>query len=179
MSGTSPRSMGRAAQMRHAFDCGFAAAAVIDRPATEDLLAIRVAGKGYALRLSEIAGLFADRRITPVPGRTVALLGIAGFRGNIIPVYDLSLLLGHPRAEAPRWLVTALSGPFSLAFEVFECHLRTSPGAILPRDGNDAARYWVPAFIDAQDQVRGVVHLPSILNAISNNAHEAMSTEER
>ena len=38
----------------------------------QDLLAIRLGARRLAIRLSEIAGLFADKKITPVPARSDA-----------------------------------------------------------------------------------------------------------
>ena len=71
----------RAAELRADFDRGFADAGARRCRAKHDLLAIRVGTEPCAMRLSEIAGLFADRKITRVPGSKAALLGIAGFRG--------------------------------------------------------------------------------------------------
>ncbi len=99
MSDGGSQVTGRAAELRDAFDRVFAEAHPPAPPPSEDLLAIRIASEPYALRLTEIAGLFADRKITPVAGRVSALLGIAGFRGLIVPVYDLQVLLGCPPLE--------------------------------------------------------------------------------
>ena len=90
----------RVAALRAGFDRGFAEPARPDLIVREGLLAIRVGQQAWAIRLSEIAGLFVDKRITPVPGGHAALLGIAGFRGAILPVYDLAIVLGHPRDSA-------------------------------------------------------------------------------
>ena len=87
----------RAEALRSAFDRSFAEPAHFDTTPMADLLAFHAGSQAYALHLSEIAGLFADKKITRLPGRTAALLGIAGFRGAIVPVYDLSALLGSPR----------------------------------------------------------------------------------
>ena len=123
----------------------------------------------YAVRLSEISGLFADKTITRVPGGAAALLGIAGFRGAIVPVYGLRALLGHSGAQSPRWLVIATAAPVALAFEVVRRpsarRRGTQFGRGIGRCGNGAA---MPReFIRTQDVVRPVLHLPSVLNAIA------------
>src|SRR4051812_7736160 len=82
--------------LKRAFDGSFAAAPQRRDADTEDFLAIRLGCDPYALRLREIGGLFADRRISALPSGIVELLGIAGFRGTILPVYDLRMLLGYP-----------------------------------------------------------------------------------
>jgi chemotaxis signal transduction protein len=176
MSDTQPRLIDRAAALRVAFDRGFAEPAQIDTDPTEDFLAIRLGSEPHVLRLNEIAGLFADKKITRVPGRVAALLGIAGFRGAIVPVYDLAALLGHRMSEAPRWLAIAAGVPVAFAVASFEGHLRITRDAVLPQGAGDHARKYVREFLRANDLVRAVIHLPAILDAIKRQ--DANPTEE-
>ncbi len=67
----------------------FAEAPRGDVETTCDLLTIRVGGDAYALRLAEVGGLFVDRVVTPLPTLVPELVGIAGFRAALVPVYDL------------------------------------------------------------------------------------------
>jgi chemotaxis signal transduction protein len=166
MNAAPPRLAARAAELRLAFDHSFISPARIETMPKEDLLAIRIGSDAYAIRLSEVAGIFSHRKITRVPGRIATLLGIAGFRGTIVPVYSLPALLGHPTVESPRWLVVALKAPVALAFETLESHLRVARDAILARDGDDRARLHVHEFVEDRNQVRGVVHLGSVLDEI-------------
>src|SRR5438105_10269949 len=103
----APRVAGRAAELRLAFDRGFGEPFEFDTTVRTDLLAIRVGAEACAIRVGEIAGLFVDRKITKVPGGDPALLGIAGFRGIILPVFSLQRLLARSGAAPPRWLVIA------------------------------------------------------------------------
>lgn len=169
----------RAAALRHAFDQSFAESVRIDTTPTEDLLAIHVGPEACALRLSEIAGLFAGKKITRVPGRTAALLGIAGFRGAIVPVYDLPALLGHPMAGTPRWLVVASAAPVALAFAALDGHLRVSRDAIVPCDAGERAPRHVGDAVRMQDGVRSIVRLSSVLDAIARQGSEAGPREEQ
>src|SRR6202030_4383581 len=98
---------GTAAALRCLFDSSFAAAASSTTGPLEDLLAICVEGDPYALRLSEIAGLYVDVKIVPVPGPIAQLLGIVSLRGKLAPVYDLAALLHYPLAVSPRWMILA------------------------------------------------------------------------
>ena len=121
-----------------AFDRAFAAPLRADAAAKHDLLAIRVGARTLRHALSEIAGLFADRKITRVPGSNAALLGIAGFRGAIVPVYSLpDAARAFRQRSAPRWLVIAAAAPVALAFDAFEGHLRVlgrrDPAAAIAR----------------------------------------------
>jgi len=163
----------RAAELRHAFDRTFAEPRRTDTPSTEDFLAIRVESEPYAVRLSEIAGLFVDKRITRVPGRVATLLGIAGFRGTIVPVYDLCTLLGYPATEAPRWLVMASAKPVAFMFDAFEGHFRISREGIVPQEADERPRSYVREFVRAEDHIRPIVHLDSVLDAIGKQADEA------
>jgi chemotaxis signal transduction protein len=83
-----------AAELRETFDASFANAHAAEPPPELDLLEIRVAEHGYALRLSQVLALHADRKLVPVPGPRPELLGLVGMRGVVAPVYDLRLLLG-------------------------------------------------------------------------------------
>ncbi|HUB07209.1 MAG TPA: chemotaxis protein CheW [Myxococcales bacterium] len=119
-----------AAALRAAFDRSFAEAPAPAGPATEDLLAISIEGQPYALRLSELAGLFADRRVSPLPSPVPELLGLAGLRGRLLPVYDLRRMLGHSPTRDCRWLVVAAAAPVALAFDELEGHVRLAREAI-------------------------------------------------
>jgi chemotaxis signal transduction protein len=86
----------RAAELRASFDAAFARPAARERAAARSLLvAISVAGEPYALRSLDIRGLEAPRRVTPAPGGAEGLLGLAGVRGTVVPIYDLAALVGR------------------------------------------------------------------------------------
>jgi chemotaxis signal transduction protein len=157
---------GHAAELRLAFDRAFAEPIRLDTRLKVDLLAVRIDGQAFAIRLSEISGLFADKKITPVPGSHAALRGIAGFRGAIVPVYDLQILLGHSSAATPRWLVIAAAAPVALAFEAFEGQLRVTEDAILPQPSRPEFRGYAREFLRAENFVGPIMHLPSVLGAI-------------
>ena len=76
--------------LRAAFDATFRAPPPGPSEETEDFLVV-VAGEGrYALRLADVAGLFVDKAVTPIPSSLGTLLGIAGFRQSIVAVHDLA-----------------------------------------------------------------------------------------
>lgn len=169
----------RATELRTDFDRAFASPVRVDAIAKHDLIAIRVGTEPCAIRLSEITGLFADRQITRVPGGKSALLGIAGFRGAVVPVYGLPALLGQSGAPPPRWLVIAVAAPVALAFDAFEAHLRVPADAILPRQSRGHTHGFAPEFIRSGDLVRPVIHLPSVIDALgTTKAPNATPTQE-
>ncbi len=124
------------AELRREFDAAFAAAPQAGTAARENLLAVRIGGDGFALRVSQIAGLYVDKAITPLASPLPELIGVAGFRGRAAPVYDLAALLGYgtsgtlSNSNTLRWLVLARSSePLALAFESFEAHFSVASAA--------------------------------------------------
>ena len=86
--------------LRQAFDRGFASPPADASQAFEDVLTIRLGDAPFALRLSEAAGLYADRRIVPFPSPVPEFLGLAGLRGQLVPVYHLGVILGQGAAAS-------------------------------------------------------------------------------
>jgi purine-binding chemotaxis protein CheW len=166
MSETLSGLTARAAQLRLAFDATFAEPVHLDTTSKEDLLAVRVGAQAFAIRLSEITGLFAGKKVTPVPGGHAALRGIAGFRGAIVPVYDLHALLCHGNAPTLRWLVIAAAAPVALAFDAFEGQLRVARDAILPQPSRPEIQSYARELVRTPHFVGPVMHLPSLLDAI-------------
>lgn len=166
MSDGDGAAVNRAAALRDAFDRAFADPPPLDPPPLSDLLAIRVGTEPYALRFSEIAGLFTYRKVTPIPSRASALLGIAGFRGALVPVYDLHALLGHRVVEAPRWLAMAAKAPVAFAFLTQEGQFRCGRDAIVSHQPGDSARRHVTEFVRTDDLLRPIVDLSSLLETV-------------
>ena len=178
MTDTTPsaRLTDRAAALRQAFDRSFAVPAAIDAAPAEDLLAIRAGSEACAIRLCEIAGLFADKKITRVPGHVAALLGVAAFRGVVVPVYDLHILLGHPTVKAARWLVIASGAPIAFAFEGVDGHLRISRDAIMRQEATEKTRKCVSGVVRMEDVARTIVDLPAMLDAVRTQRPESTPT---
>ena len=155
----------RAAELRRDFDRGFADPPRVGNEAKQDLLAIRLGARRLAIRLSEIAGLFADKKITPVPGAAAGMLGIAGFRGSILPVYDLQSLLELSTGEAPRWLVVAAAAPVAFSFGAFEEQIRV-PADSIKSEQTQAKNGFTKEFIQTEGILRPIIHLSSVLEAV-------------
>ena len=168
MSALAPVS-DRVAELRRAFD----EARAIPFPEgakeqAENLLAIRISGDAYGIKVSEIAGLAAGKKIVSVPGPIPELLGLCGIRGTLVPVYSLHALLGYGSdAEQPGWL--ALCGTeecFALAFHEFEGYLRSARGELYPVGAKDAARIHVKEVSRGPGAVRAVVSIPLLRESI-------------
>ena len=155
----------RAAELRREFDQSFMLPPTADVVAKVDLLAIRLGGKGFAIRLAEISGVFAGKKITRVPGTGASVLGIAGFRGSIVPVYDLHGLLGEPAPKAPRWMLVAAAASVAFAFEGFDGQIRATADSIKPQ-GTRATHGFTNDFVEHKGVLRPVIQLSSVLDAI-------------
>lgn len=154
-------------ELARAFDADFARAPEVRAADSEDLLAIRVAGEPCALIRGELTGLFADRPVTPLPGAAPGLLGISGFRGALVPVYDLRSVIGGAVGGAPpRWLVTAAAAPVALAFDGFDAFLRVPRTAIAGHAAGDHAR----RAVRCDGELRPILDLASIVDAIRARA---------
>jgi chemotaxis signal transduction protein len=164
MSSAGASASGRAFELKRDFDRAFAEPARVARTGNVDLIGLRVGGKPYAIRLDEIAGLHADKKVTRVPGGAQALRGVAGFRGALMPVYDLRIMLGHPGTETPRWLVLAAAAPLALAFDGFQGQLRVAREEILPQQAG--ADTYAREIVRSKDFLGPVMHLPSVIEAI-------------
>lgn len=151
--------MTRAEELRRAFDRGFTEPPRADAQTFENLLAFRAGTEVFAMRVVEVAGLFADKAITPLPSPVAELLGVAGFRGDVVPVYDLRALLGHPSREKPRWMVLALAADKSsiaLAFDRLEGHFRVPQEAI------------VEDIVKIDGAARAIVRVRTVLDEITS-----------
>jgi chemotaxis signal transduction protein len=150
----------RADDLREQFDRSFAEPVRRHDAEHVELLAVRAGGCPYALRLSQTSGLHPDRPVTPLPGPLGALLGVAGFGGTIVPVYDLAALLGHAVPARPRWLVLAAGQPpLALAFHELDGHVRVPEAAIIAESGGGAARGSVRGMVPLADGIRPIVDL--------------------
>ena len=172
----------RVADLRSAFDRAFGEPTVNATASTEDLLAIRVAGDPYALVVSELTGVVSGRRVVSLPSRRADLLGVAGIRGVVVPVYGLAGLLGYDAAgPTPAWL--ALCGstdPVALAFDKLEEFLRVPAADLHAADGTvDTTRRHVSRVARVAAVTRRVIDTRSTLAALQIAAGTAGSKKDK
>ena len=164
---------GRAAALRQAFDAGFAHAPVGETRAAHDLLALTVGGDAYVIAMTDIASLAVDRRLTPLPTAVPELIGLAGLRGAIVPVYDLALLLGYARPPSARWLAVAAGAPLALAFERFDGYERRAAGDLTFEAADGLRGRHVRAIARAAGWARPVVAVRAVLETIRQRVPDA------
>lgn len=164
----------RAAELRRAFDSAFAEPAHTDAAVTHELLAIEAGGQAYAIRLSEMTGLFAGKKITRVPGSAAGVLGVAGFRGALVPVYDLGAVLGEAGAgDTPRWLLIAQAAPIAFAFDALRAQLRVRQDDIAPHAASARAQCYAPEVVRTEGFMGPLLHLSLLLETIKATGQSA------
>jgi len=172
-----------AAQLRQAFDRTFALPPSVASPEAEDLLTIRVAGDPYAIRLLDIAEIVTERSVVSVPTVTPDLLGLAGIRGGIVPVFSLSSILGYaPDSGSPRWMIICGSEePIALAFSDFDGYLRLPASALHADENFRATREhvkYVNQVASTPDGARAVICIPLIMAAIRHRINQHRPTKD-
>jgi chemotaxis signal transduction protein len=174
MSSSPPSTLSSsvAARMRRDFDRAFAEAREREAPALVNLLILQVAGDAYAIRLTEVSSLHADRTIVPVPSESSDLLGLVGFRGALAPVFDLRILLGYGGGALPRWfLLLQGADPVGLGFDHFEAHLQVraedlSQSTLSHEAGARATSPFIGGVVRTANGVHSLIHTASIVEAI-------------
>ncbi len=162
----------RAAELRRAFDQAFAAPPALAKPETVGLLLVRVSADPYALRVTDLSSLVSRRKVAPLPSGRPELLGVAGIRGALVPVYGLGVLLGYPPvAHDCPWL--ALSGspdPVALAFEELEGFVRVEAAVLYRAEASDTPRSHVRQVVRIANTTRGVIDSRGAVLALKAHA---------
>ncbi|NUP13218.1 MAG: CheW domain-containing protein [Polyangiaceae bacterium] len=159
-----------AADLRRAFDQSFVRPRGADKEELTSLLAVRIGPDPYAVRLSDVASLHADRPVTALPTKASGMLGLAGFRGALAPVYDLRTLFGYPGGSTPRWLlVVSAPEPLGLAFDAFDAHVRLPAKDISSSDDGNASARYVRGLVHMTTGIRPLIHIASIVEAITSH----------
>jgi chemotaxis signal transduction protein len=177
----TPAFGSRAAELRQAFDRSFALPPPQAVQEPEDLLAIRVAGDLYAIRIAEIVGIVAGRTVTPIPAAASHLLGLAAIRGEIVPVFGLASILGYRLAlDSPRWMILcAGEETIALAFADFEGYLRLPKFAVYVDENPGNTRRHVSHVARTAQGVRAVISVPLVLADIQNQVGPHRSAKEQ
>ncbi|HEX4457626.1 MAG TPA: chemotaxis protein CheW [Polyangia bacterium] len=165
----------RALALRREFDDSFARPARSRVADVERLLQLRCGADGYAFRLRDIGGLTAARKIVPIASAIPEVLGLAGVRGNLVPVYSLAALLGYGlENEAPRWFVSVRDvEPIAFGFAQFDGYAELQTSAV---HAGKAPRAHVQALAHVQretgQQTIAVLDVASLVGTIRERAQE-------
>jgi chemotaxis signal transduction protein len=170
-----------APEMRVAFDMAFAAPAIRRQEGIDPFLAVRLGGDPYAVRLFAIAGFAPARTIVAFPGAPPAMLGLAGLRGSLVPVYDLATLLGYPPERTPlRWfLVCGTADVVAFAFAELEGHLQVVASESTSNAEGAIARRHVRQVLHVPDGARAIIDVPSLIEVVEKAASPPAQSKEQ
>jgi chemotaxis signal transduction protein len=163
MNGVDAEFARKLAEVREGFDQAFAAPPSRAQDALIGLLAIRVAGSSCAIRVEELVDVQAKCKVVPLPGGHPDMLGIAGMRGRLVPVYGLASLLGLGTNATFAWLAICKSKlSLGLTFDELEGYLQASPTDLYPIE-NERSRGHVSEVLRQAGATRSVVSTSSII----------------
>jgi chemotaxis signal transduction protein len=154
-------------EMRRMFDQSFSSPDSTPSGEYEDYLAIRIAGRPYALRVVELARIELMGKIAALPGGHSWLQGLAGIKGKLVPVYSLELALGHDRSSGDKnWIAIVKEQSFGLAFDIMDGYFRIHRSDSVGTSAAEPARMRNELALSHNGELRTIVHLPAILAAI-------------
>ena len=71
---------------------------------------IRLGGERFAVDLRQVREVFKLESMTPVPGTSELLIGVANLRGVIVPLVDLRSCVGASRSTTPHYALVVRHG---------------------------------------------------------------------
>lgn len=88
----------------------------VQKGETISALVIQTGGETYGLPMDSLMAVYMEHTVIPVPCVPAYVAGIANIRGEIMPVFDLAVLLKVPNDNPKRALIVASSHENSVAF---------------------------------------------------------------
>jgi chemotaxis signal transduction protein len=180
MNGAERGFLASADELRRAFDIAFAQPSAGRGDSAEAFLALRVGSDAYAVRVREIAGFAAARKVVPLSSPIPEMLGLASIRGGLVPVYGLAALLGYgDRDGPPRWfLLCGGADSLALAFADFDGYLELPrPDLRAIREGEIDGGH-VREVLRMGAEVRSVIGVASLMGAIEEKVAGAFAMKE-
>jgi purine-binding chemotaxis protein CheW len=127
---------------------------------------LRVASEAYAMPVEFVLEVAELGDIAPVPGSRPEMLGVWNLRGQILPVVDLALLLGIPRAAPPRRLLVAEAGGRRAGFAIDE----VSGVGELADPAEEAESELLVGATLAEGDLIGVIDVPRVFDSLDGTA---------
>jgi chemotaxis signal transduction protein len=156
----------RAAELREAFDRSFALPLAPSPQTTQTFLVVGAGADCYAMAMDALMAIEKARKIVPIPLRTPGLLGLAGFRGQLAPVFSLAWLLGVAEAEPPRWLAFCKGETLlALALDRLETSVQVSERDVCSARPNGPSERSVRRILRLDGGAISVVDVPSLIAA--------------
>ena len=141
----------------------------------------RIAGDPYAIRLRDIAGIVAARAIVSVPSAAPDFLGLVGIRGDIVPVFELSSILGYGNeADSVSWtLLCGAPETIALGFSELEGFLRLSKTHLHADQHREGARQYAHEIATTDAGDRPLIAIALVVAAIRNRPGQVPLKKEQ
>lgn len=161
-----------AAALAREFDLGFSRAADLEPPVEENLLILQLQSRPFAVRATGLRAIAPTPRIACVPSSSPALLGIAGIRGELVPVFDLAHLLGiSPEERGLRWcLLVGESERAALAFRHFDGFVRCPASAVSRAEARDGLAPFLEEVVRLERGVLSIIDVARIFSGLQSPA---------
>ncbi len=124
---------------------------------------LRVASEAYAVPVEHVWEVADLGDVRAVPGARPELLGIQNMRGQILPVFDLALLLGIPRTAPPSRLLVAEADGRRAGLAVDE----VSGIGDLPDPGEDTDCDLLAGATLSEGDLIGVIDVTRVLDSLA------------
>ena len=86
------------------------------------LVTFRLGRDIYAVPADQVRGVIARQAVVPIPSTPPHLLGVTNFRGEVLPVFDLHVLLGLTQEPGqPEYFIIGRPGADSAALGSDSC----------------------------------------------------------
>jgi chemotaxis signal transduction protein len=161
----------RLAELRGNFDREFALPPRSTSVQTIGFLAIRLGAEPYAIRTAELIEVQVAPKLVALPGARREMVGLAGIRGRLVPVYDLAALVSHDEPEAKSWLaICGTDQPLGLTFDEVLGYIQAAPGDLYPTAEGERSGGHVPEVLRQDGATRMVVSISSIFATLRRGA---------
>jgi purine-binding chemotaxis protein CheW len=127
---------------------------------------LRVGGEQFALPVDSVREIARLGAIAPVPGAGDVLLGVRNLRGQVLPVFDLSALLGVAAGARPKRIVVAEQGGHRAGFAIDE----VTDVAALPEPAPEPVAEFLSGTSLTDGEAVGVVDVVRLFAALQERA---------
>ena len=136
----------------------------------QQYVTFRSAGGHYGAGIMQVQEIRSWQPTSPLPNRPRGARGVLDIRGEVVEVYDLSLLLGVDALQPDKGsviLVLSLPGRVvGLLVESVSDIIQVEPGATMPvpHDGRDSAEGMLAGMVNHEGTLVGLLDLDRLLS---------------
>jgi purine-binding chemotaxis protein CheW len=124
---------------------------------------VRLGGESYAVCVEHVIEVADLGTMSPVPGANRSVLGIRNLRGEVLPVFDLSSVLGIKGDSLPQCLLVTEHGSLRAGFAIDEV---TDVGTLPPVTEETQSKLLSGAALDDSGLI-GVIDIERLYTTLS------------